>query len=107
LTEKLPVLQTDDYITLDCDLAAKTAVEKGRLSLPSAPWSCMVMFNNNPVRMSTSTRMADGSNMTFGSWGSMTVNSHIINGGHGKFTVLNISKQRKKPVIQVGTIEKL
>ena len=31
--------------------------------------------------MSTSTRMADGSNMTFGSWGSMTVNSHIINGG--------------------------
>ena len=51
--------------------------------------------------------MADGSNMTFGSWGSMTVNSHIINGSHGKFTVLNISKQRKKPVIQVGTIEKL
>lgn len=96
---------TNDYVTLECDLQAKTVKEKGKLSLPGGPWSCLMMTNNNPVRMSNVIKMidgsyivptdknprdpynrfevnfnrefiwadADGSNLTFGSWGSMTV----------------------------------
>ena len=96
---------TDNYITLDCDLSTKTAVEKGQISLPGAPWSCLIAFNNKPVRMGNVIKMADGSyivpsdknprepynrfevnfnrefiwadadgsNLTFGSWGSMNV----------------------------------
>lgn len=97
---------TDDYVTLDCDLTAKKAIEKGRLSLPGAPWSCLIMYANKPTRLGNVIKMADGSfivpsdknprepynrfeinynrefiwadadggNLTFGSWGSMTVN---------------------------------
>ena len=105
---------TDDYVTLDCDLTSKNATEKGRLKLPGAPWSCLVMFANKPVRLGNVIQMtdgsfivptdknprepynrfeinfnrefiwadADGSNLTSGSWGSMTVNkSPLILGG--------------------------
>ena len=195
-----PFALTNDYITLDCDLTTKTAVEKGKLALPGAPWSCLMMYNNNPVRMSNVIKMADGSfvvptdknprdpynrfevnfnrefiwadangsNLTFGSWGSMTVNkqafapggvstdggmsvrfpyagrywmidipdtetgtgtlrsctrdgkmtqstpsgfqnitvnSHIISKGGGKFTILNAGKQNKEIVFQIGSLE--
>ena len=191
---------TNNYVTLACDLQSKTAIEKGKLALPGAPWSCLMMFNNKPTRMSNVIRMADGSfivptdknprdpynrfeinfnrefiwadadgsNPTFGSWGSMTVNkqpliwggvsvdggmsyrfpyagrywmidipdteigtgtlrsctrdgkmtqttpegfqnitinSHIISVGDGKFSVLNIGKQNKEEVFQIGSIE--
>lgn len=96
---------TNDYVTLDCDITSKTVVEKGRNSLPGAPWSCLMRYDNKPVRMGNVIKMADGSfivatdknprdpsnrfeinfnrefiwvdadgsNLTFGSWGSMTV----------------------------------
>jgi hypothetical protein len=191
---------TNDYITLDCDLTSKKAIEKGRLSLPGAPWSCLLMYNNRPVKMNNVIAMADGSyivptdknprdpynrfevnfnrefiwadadgsNLTFGSWGSMAVkkqffilggvttdgglsvrfpfagrywlidvpdtevgtgtlrsctrdgkmtettpegfqnikiNSHFFSKGGGNFAILNIGKQNKEDIIQVGSFE--
>lgn len=191
---------TNDYITLDCDLTSKKAIEKGRLSLPGAPWSCLLMYNNRPVKMNNVIAMADGSyivptdknprdpynrfevnfnrefiwadadgsNLTFGSWGSMAVkkqffilggvttdgglsvrfpfagrywlidvpdtevgtgtlrsctrdgkmtqttpegfqnikiNSHFFSKGGDKFAILNIGKQNKEDIIQVGSFE--
>lgn len=96
---------TDNYITLNGDLSTKTVVERGRITLPGAPWSCLMMYNNKPTRMGNVIKVADGSyivpsdknprepynrfevnfnrefiwadadgsNLTFGSWGSMFV----------------------------------
>ena len=195
-----PFALTDNYVTLSCDLTAKTAVEKGNIALPGTPWSCLMVYNNKPIRMSNALKMADGShiipmdknprdpynrfevnfnrefiwtdaeggNPTYGSWGSMTVNkqpltlggvstnggmsvrfpyaerywiidipetetgtgtlrsctkdgkmtettpdgfrnitvnSHIISQGAGKFFVLNVGKQNKEEVFQTGHIE--
>lgn len=105
-----PFALTNSYVTLDCDLTAKTITEKGKLALPGAPWSCLMTYNNKPIRMSNVIKMADGSfivptdknprdpynrfevnfnrefiwtdadgsNLTFGSWGSMTVNKQPL-----------------------------